>query len=289
MIVRAAAKLNLMLDVVKKLDNGYHSLFMLMQSVDLYDIVEVEQNEIGKILIESDSFSMPKDNTNIAYKCAELFFDTVNAGQRGVTIRIGKNIPMAAGIAGGSADGAAVLYCLNKMYGANLSEMQLREISSKVGADIPFSLTGGTAIVLNTGDVIAPVKPLSDCKIIIVKPEQDVSTKEAYSMLDKLPIIRHLDRAGMLEAAAKGDYQGVCSRCGNVFEQAVEVPERPHIKSIMRKYGADASLMSGSGPTVFGIFSDNINAEKCFEELGKKYKNVFKCSPVNKGIIEILR
>ena len=187
------------------------------------------------------------------------------------------------------ADGAAVLYCLNKMYGANLSEMQLREISSKVGADIPFSLTGGTAIVLNTGDVIAPVKPLSDCKIIIVKPEQDVSTKEAYSMLDKLPRIRHLDRAGMLEAAAKGDYQGVCSRCGNVFEQAVEVPERPHIKSIMRKYGADASLMSGSGPTVFGIFSDNINAEKCFEELGKKYKNVFKCSPVNKGIIEILR
>lgn len=286
MTVRAAAKLNLMLDMIKKLDNGYHSLFMVMQSVDLYDTVDVQRNGIGKILIESDSVDMPKDSTNIAYKCAEKFFDAMEISQRGITIRIGKNIPMAAGIAGGSADGAAVLYCLNKIYGTNLSNFELCEIGSKVGADIPFSLTGGTAVVLNTGDIIAPVKNLNDCKIIIVKPEQDVSTKEAYVMLDSVQRLRHLDTAGMLEAVSKGDYEAICSKCGNVFEQAIEVPERPYIKSIMRKNGADACLMSGSGPTVFGLFSDNQKAETCFNELKMSYKNVFKCSPIDKGVIE---
>lgn len=287
MTVRAAAKLNLMLDMIKKLDNGYHSLFMVMQSVDLYDTVDVQRNNIGKIVIESDSADMPKDSTNIAYKCAEKFFDAMEISQRGITIRIGKNIPMAAGIAGGSADGAAVLYCLNKIYGTSLSGTELCEIGARVGADIPFSLTGGTAVVLNTGDVIAPVKPLGDCTIIVVKPEQDVSTKEAYSMLDSVQRLRHLDRAGMLEAVSKGDYEKICSKCGNVFEQAVEVPERPYIKSIMRKSGADACLMSGSGPTVFGLFSDSQKADLCFNEMKKNYRNVFKCAPVSKGIIEI--
>lgn len=286
MTVRAAAKLNLMLDMIKKLDNGYHSLFMVMQSVDLYDTVDVQRNGLGKIIIESDSADMPKDSSNIAYKCAEKFFDAMGISQRGITIRIGKNIPMAAGVAGGSADGAAVIYCLNKIYGTNLSLSELCEIGSEVGADIPFSLTGGTAVALNTGNVIAPVKPLTDCKIIIVKPEQDVSTKQAYEMLDNVQRLRHLDRAGMLEAAANGDYETICSKCGNVFEQAVEVPERPYIKSAMRKYGADACLMSGSGPTVFGLFSDNEKADLCFKELKNSYENVFKCSPVNKGIIE---
>lgn len=286
MIVRAAAKLNLMLDMIKKLDNGYHSLFMVMQSVDLCDTVDVQRNNLNKIVIESDSVDMPKDSTNIAFKCAEKFFDAMGISQRGITIRIGKNIPMAAGIAGGSADGAAVIYCLNKIYGANLSLAKLCEIGAKVGADIPFSLTGGTAVVLNTGDVLAPVKPLEECKIVIVKPEQDVSTKEAYAMLDNVQRLRHLDRAGMLEAVANGDYKAICSKCGNVFEQAVEVPERPYIKSTMRKYGADACLMSGSGPTVFGMFSDSEKADLCYNELKKNYRNVFKCSPVSKGIIE---
>lgn len=286
MKVKAAAKLNLMLDMIKKLDNGYHSLFMVMQSVSLYDTVSVEQNNLGKIIIESDSAEMPKDSTNIAFRCAEKFFDAVGISKRGITIGIGKNIPMAAGIAGGSADGAAVLYCLNKIYGANLSNDELCEIGGKVGADIPFSLTGGTAVVLNTGNVIAPVKPLSDCKIIIVKPQQDVPTKEAYAMLDSIQRLRHLDKVGMLEAAANGDYKAICSKCGNVFEQAVEVPERPYIKSTMRSHGADACLMSGSGPTVFGLFSDESKAKKCFNDLKSSYKNVFECSPVNKGIIE---
>lgn len=287
MKVKAAAKINLMLDILKKLDNGYHSLFMIMQSVDLYDTVTVEQNGSNEIIIKCNKDGVPCNEKNIAYKCATAFFDFCNISKRGVTIEIEKVIPMAAGVAGGSADGAAVLYCLNSIYKTNLTEKELSAIGNKVGADIPFSLVGGTAIALGTGNVIAPVADLSDCCIVLVKPEQDVSTPKAYAEFDALNHVRHLDRASMIEAVSNGDYNKICSLCGNVFEQAVEVPKRPHIKGIMRKCGADATCMSGSGPTVFGLFSDKDKAELCFEKLSKKYKDVFMCQPVKKGVIEV--
>ncbi len=287
MKVKAAAKINLMLDILKKLDNGYHSLFMIMQSVDLYDTVTVEQNGSNEIIIKCNKEGVPCNEKNIAYKCAKAFFDFCNISKRGVTIEIEKVIPMAAGVAGGSADGAAVLYCLNSIYKTNLTKKELSAIGNKVGADIPFSLVGGTAIALGTGNVIAPVTDLSDCYIVLVKPEQDVSTPKAYAEFDALSRVRHLDRASMIEAVSNGDYSKICSLCGNVFEQAVEVPKRPHIKGIMRKCGADATCMSGSGPTVFGLFSDKDNAELCFEKLSEKYKNVFMCHPVKKGVFEV--
>ncbi len=287
MKVKAAAKINLMLDILKKLDNGYHSLFMIMQSVDLYDTVTVERNSINEIIIKCDNESVPCNEKNIAHKCAKAFFDCCNIADRGVTIEIEKNIPMAAGVAGGSADGAAVLYCLNKIYETKLTDRELAVIGNKVGADIPFSLTGGTAVTLGTGNVIAPVTDLPECYIVLAKPEQDVSTPEAYAEFDALTRVRHLDRVSMIEAVSNGDYKKICSLCGNVFEQAVEVPKRPHIKGVMRKCGADACCMSGSGPTVFGIFSNKEKAENCFEKLNRKYKNVYLCEPVNKGVVEI--
>ena len=287
MKVKAAAKINLMLDILKKLDNGYHSLFMIMQSVDLYDIVTVEKNDENKIIIKCDTDGVPCNEKNIAFKCAVAFFDTLSIDDRGITIEIEKSIPMAAGTAGGSADGAAVLYCLNKIYNTNLNERKLCEIGAKIGADIPFSIVGGTAIALGTGTVIAPVKDLSDCHIVLCKPEQDVSTPEAYAQFDSLNRVRHLDRISMVDAVNDGDYEKICSLCGNVFEQAVEVPKRPHIKGIMRKAGADACAMSGSGPTVFGIFSDKEKAEDAFNKLSKKYENVYLCKPAKQGIIEI--
>ncbi len=287
MKVKAAAKINLMLDILKKLDNGYHSLFMIMQSVDLYDTVTVEKNSINEIIIKCNKEGVPCNEKNIAHKCAKAFFDFCNIEDRGVTIEIEKNIPMAAGVAGGSADGAAVLYCLNKIYKTNLTDRELAKIGNKVGADIPFSLTGGTAVTLGTGNVIAPVTDLPDCYIVLAKPEQDVSTPEAYAEFDSLTRVRHLDRISMIDAVSNGDYEKICSLCGNVFEQAVEVPKRPHIKGVMRKCGADASCMSGSGPTVFGIFSDKEKAEQCCEKLCKKYENVYLCKPVNKGIVEV--
>lgn len=288
MKVKAAAKINLMLDILKKLDNGYHSLFMIMQSVDLYDTVTVEKNSINEIIIKCNKEGVPCNEKNIAYKCAKAFFDFCNIEDRGVTIEIEKNIPMAAGVAGGSADGAAVLYCLNKIYKTNLTDRELAKIGNKVGADIPFSLTGGTAVTLGTGNVIAPVTDLPDCYIVLAKPEQDVSTPEAYAEFDSLTRVRHLDRVSMIDAVSNGDYEKICSLCGNVFEQAVEVPKRPHIKGVMRKCGADACCMSGSGPTVFGIFKDKEKAEQCYEKLFKKYTEVYLCKPVNSGIIEII-
>ena len=287
MKVKAAAKINLMLDILKKLDNGYHSLFMIMQSVDLYDIITVERNTINEIIIKCDKDGVPCNEKNIAHKCAKAFFDFCNIEDRGVTIEIEKHIPMAAGVAGGSADGAAVLYCLNKIYKTNLNDKELCKIGNKVGADIPFSLTGGTAVTLGTGNVIAPVTDLPECYIVLTKPEQDVSTPEAYAEFDALTRVRHLDRVSMIDAISNGDYDEICALCGNVFEQAVEVPKRPHIKGVMRKCGADAACMSGSGPTVFGVFSDKEKAENCYEKLSKKYKDVYICKPVNKGIVEI--
>lgn len=287
MKVKVAAKINLMLDILKRLENGYHSLFMIMQSVDLYDTITVEKNTENKIIIKCDTEGVPCSEKNIAYKCAKAFFNACNIQDQGITIIIEKNIPMAAGTAGGSADGAGVLYCLNKIYNKNLSQNELCEIGSKVGADIPFSLTGGTAIALNTGDVIAPVKNLSECYIVLCKPEQDVSTPEAYAQFDALNRVRHLDRVSMIDAVASGDYEKICTHCGNVFEQAVEVPKRPHIKGVMRKCGADACCMSGSGPTVFGLFSDKAKAEDCYNKLAKKYNSVYICKPASKGIVAL--
>ena len=287
MKVKVAAKINLMLDILKRLDNGYHSLFMIMQSVDLYDTITVEKNAENEIIIKCDTEGVPCNEKNIVYKCAKAFFKSCNIEDNGITIEIEKNIPMAAGTAGGSADGAGVLYCLNKIYNTNLSTTELCEIGAKVGADIPFSLTGGTAIALNTGNVIAPVKDLPKCYIVLCKPDQDVSTPEAYAQFDALSRVRHLDRVAMIEAVASGDYENICTYCGNVFEQAVEVPKRPHIKGVMRKSGADACCMSGSGPTVFGLFTDKEKAEDCYNKLAKKYDNVYLCKPANKGIIEL--
>ena len=287
MKVKVAAKINLMLDILKRLENGYHSLFMIMQSVDLYDTITVEKNNENKIIIKCDTEGVPCNEKNIAYKCAKAFFDACNIKEQGITIEIEKNIPMAAGTAGGSADGAGVLYCLNKIYKINLTTTELAEIGAKVGADIPFSLTGGTAIALNTGNVIAPVKDLPECYIVLCKPDQDVSTPEAYAQFDALSRVRHLDRVAMIEAVASGDYENICNYCGNVFEQAVEVPKRPHIKGVMRKCGADACCMSGSGPTVFGLFTDKEKAEDCYNKLSKKYDSVYLCIPANKGVIEI--
>lgn len=287
MKVKAAAKVNLMLDILKKLDSGYHSLFMVMQSVDLYDIISVDKNNCSKILITCDNDKVPCNEKNIVYKCAVKFFEYCNIDEYGVTVDIQKNIPMAAGIAGGSADGAAVLYCLNKLYGTNLSHKELCDIGATVGADIPFSLTGGTAVVLGVGDVVAPVKNLDDCSIVIAKPDQDVSTPEAYAQFDELTRVRHLDRVSMIEAISSGDYLKICSLCGNVFEQAVEVPKRPHIKGVMRKFGADACCMSGSGPTVFALFSDTENAVACCNKLKEKYSEVYLCRPSEFGVKEI--
>lgn len=285
---KAAAKINLMLDILATLDNGYHSLFMIMQSVGLYDTVSVEKNNDGKISITCSEEKLPCDETNIAHKAAMAFFSDTGIKNTGIKIHIEKKIPFAAGMAGGSADGAAVIAALNDIFEANLSQKELCSIGVKVGADVPFCLTGGTCLAQNVGEVLSPLPDLGDCVIVLAKPDRGVSTKDAYAAFDIAQSVRHLDTCGMLYAAANGEFYGMCRRTKNVFEQLIEVPERVPIKSILNRSGALAACMSGSGPTVFGIFDDESKAECAAESLKSFINSVYVVKPVNKGLEKII-
>ncbi len=281
----AAAKINLMLDILARLDNGYHSLFMLMQSVDLYDTVTVETDDSGAINITSDEAGIPCDKRNIAYKAADAFFKYTEIKNKGVTIHIEKRIPFAAGMAGGSADGAAVIAALNDIYETELSQQELCKIGLKVGADVPFCLTGGTCLAQNVGEILSPLPALDECYIVLAKPERGVSTKEAFEAFDTATNVRHLDTCGMLYAASQGDLKEICKRTKNVFEQLIEVPERVPVKSTLNRHGALAACMSGSGPTVYGIFDDESKAQSAASALKSIVKNIYITKPVTSGLV----
>lgn len=281
----AAAKINLMLDILARLDNGYHSLFMLMQSVDLYDTVTVETDDSGAINITSDEEGIPCDKRNIAYKAADAFFNYTGIKNEGITVNIEKRIPFEAGMAGGSADGAAVIAALNDIYSTDLTQQELCRIGLKVGADVPFCLTGGTCLAQNVGEILSPLPALDDCYIVLAKPERGVSTKEAFAAFDTATNIRHLDTCGMLYAASQGDLYEICKRTKNVFEQLIEVPERVPVKSTLNRHGALAACMSGSGPTVYGIFDDESKAQSAAAALKSIVKKIYITKPVKSGLV----
>lgn len=282
--INAYAKINLILDIISRAANGYHNLFMIMQSVDLHDTVEVETSDSGKIEIFCETDGVPCDETNIAYKAAKSFFNFTGIKCDGLKITLIKKIPHAAGLAGGSADGAAVIFALNDMYGSALSYTELVEVGLKVGADVPFCLFGSTRLAQRYGDILSELPPMPDCYIVICKPEQSVPTKGAYSAYDETAYkVRHPDNYGMLEAVAERDLGGICAHCDNVFEQAIEVCDRAYIKGTMRKHGAKAACMSGSGPSVFGIFETEKDAAAACEELKKSIEETYVCRPVKCG------
>lgn len=278
----APAKINLFLDIIGRLDNGYHSLFMVMQSVSLGDTVTVEECGEKGIFLTCSEKSLPTDEKNIAYKAAKKFFEAVGE-EPAVKIHIEKKIPFAAGLAGGSADAAAVLAALNDMHNARFTLNELCKIGLTIGSDVPFCICGGTSLSQNTGGVLSPLESLKDCYIVLAKPECGVSTAEAYSAADSAQLY-HPDCMRMLDACEKGDFNLMCKYAGNVFEQVIEVPDRVEYKRIMRKYGAALCQMSGSGPTVFAIFEDENSAEKCAAELKEICRNVFVTVPVPHGV-----
>lgn len=281
--LKAYAKINLMLDILSRFENGYHDLFMIMQSVSLYDEVSVSETATKDITITCNVPSIPTDEKNIAYKAARAFFDYTKIENSGINIDIKKNIPHAAGLAGGSTDGAAVIVALDKLFDTGLREKDIIAIGSKVGADVPFCALGGTMLAQYTGTVLSHLPDLELPYIVIVKPTQDVSTAEAYAAFDSAERVRHLDKNGMLQAVIGGDYEKVYEKVGNVFEQFIDVTERVLIKDIMRKHGAKCTQMSGSGPSVFGIFEDKEMAENCLEELKKSYEQSYICSSTDRG------
>lgn len=278
MVVRAYAKINLLLDILGKTDDGYHNVFMIMQSIGLFDDVTVDL--VGRkncVRLTCSNENLPVDNKNIAHKAAKAFFKAMDFsdGHPGVTIHIEKNIPLAAGLAGGSADAAAVLVGLNHLLGHPFKREQLCTIGATLGADVPFCIKGGTMAAFDIGQVLAPLQAITDKFIVLVKPDQDVSTKAAYDAFDSAQNIRHCDRDGAIHALAKGDVKSFYPMMRNVFEQFVEVPDRVDIKAAMRNHGCEATIMSGSGPSVYGVFESEIRARACASELSSKFKNTF--------------
>ncbi len=281
--INAYAKINLMLDIISKRNDGYHDLFMIMQSVSTHDTVTVTENKSGKISITCKTKGVPVDKKNICWKSAEAFFKYTKKKNKGIHIDIVKKISHAAGLAGGSADGAAVLIALNKLYKTELSEAQLCEIGVKIGADLPFCLTGGTLLAQGIGDKLSKVKPLKKCYIVLAKPDFEVNTAYAYRQFDEYGKNRTPDKFGMLCAIQSQNIREISSRLENVFEQFIEVPNRIDIKETMKSNHALGVCMSGSGPTVFGIFEKKEDAEKAAAELKNAAKDIDICTPVRKG------
>ena len=268
--LRANAKINLFLDILAKLPNGYHSLFMVMQSVSLADTVTVQENGEGIIRLTCSEPALPTDSKNIAYRAAQAFLEEAGLSGRGVDIHIEKNIPFEAGLAGGSADGAGVIVGLDRLFETDMGTQKLCDIGLKIGSDVPFCIAGGTMLSQHTGGILSHLPPLKSCFVVLAKPATGVSTARAYGDFDSASFIYHPNKVGMLDAAANADFGGICRQAGNVFEQTIEVPERVRIKSIMRRHGSSLAQMSGSGPTVFGLFESESDAEKCRAELEKK-------------------
>lgn len=281
--VKAPAKINLSLDVLRRRADGYHDVSMVMQAVSLYDYVTVEALDTRGIEIFCDYPDVPCNKKNIAYKCAEAFFNYTKAENTGIKITIEKNIPAQAGLAGGSADGAAVITALNKLFSTYLKEDELCEIGSKVGADIPFCILGGTKLASGTGTTLKKMINMPKCNIVICKPDFSVSTAEAYARIDKAGLSHPEFTAEMVKAIYARDIWMVTTSMLNDFEIALNLDGINEIKKLMLKNKALGSCMSGSGSAVFGVFNNIKKAEKCMEKLKEKYNYVFLCEPVKHG------
>lgn len=262
---KAYAKVNLGLDVTGRLPNGYHAVKMILQAVDIYDELTFTKAESG-IELTSDVEGLSLGEDNLIYRAAKLMMEEYGIAE-GVRIHLVKNIPIAAGMAGGSTDCAATLRGMNELFACGAGSEKLRELGVKLGADVPYCVEGGTALAEGIGEVLTKLPTPPDCTLLVAKPPIGVSTKFVYEHLDAKEEIAHPDIDGMVEAIRAGDLQGIIDRLGNVLE-SVTVEEHPvitRLKERMLSLGAAGTLMSGSGPTVFGIFRDEGEAQAAYE------------------------
>ncbi len=260
--MKAYAKINLGLDVLRKREDGYHEVSMIMQSVHLYDTLTIKKYSEGVIRLRTNLPWLPTDRRNIVYKAVELFRDALHI-REGVHITLSKRIPVAAGMAGGSSDAAATLIGLNRLFETGLKEEELKELGVKLGADVPYCIQLGTALSEGIGELLTPIKPMPGCHILLVKPDISVSTKYVYEHLNLSGAVTHPNIPGMLAAIEQGNLRRLTSLMDNIL-QTVTIPEYPIIEEIkqgMLERGALTALMSGSGPTVFGIY-DSLPAAK---------------------------
>ena len=284
--LKALAKINLGLDVIRRKEDGYHEVKMIMQTINLHDQVHIRKIEEDTIRIRTNLYYLPNNENNIAYKAAKLLKDEFQL-PGGISIHIKKSIPVAAGMAGGSTDAAAVLFGINKMYGLKLSQQELMDRGVKLGADVPYCIMRGTALAEGIGEKLTKLPAMPKCHILIAKPPINVSTKFVYENLhaNDMKPEDHPPVDTQLEALEEGNLEKLVANMGNVLER-VTIPEHPvinEIKQMMLECGALGSMMSGSGPTVFGIFTDYTKAKEAYQKIRQSElsKQIYLTTPYN--------
>jgi len=266
--LKALGKINLGLDVLGRRENGYHDVRMVMQTLYLYDQITITKKETPGIELKTNLFYLPVDENNLAYRAAKLLMDEFEV-KEGVSIYLDKHIPVAAGMAGGSSNAAAVLFGINRMFDLGLSQQELMDRGVTLGADVPYCIMRGTVLAEGIGEILTPLPAFPKCYVLIAKPPISVSTKLVYEKLDSHEIEDHPDIDGILEGLEAQDIKKIASCMGNVLEKVTveEYPVIEDIKNVMKEEGALNAMMSGSGPTVFGIFDNKHLARKAADKI----------------------
>lgn len=261
--LKALGKINLGLDVLGRRPNGYHDVRMVMQTVYLYDQILLEKTDKEGISLKTNLFYLPVNENNLAYRAAKMLIDEF-AIKEGVHISLEKHIPVAAGMAGGSSNAAAVLYGMNRLFQLGLTDQELMERGVKLGADVPYCIMRGTVLAEGIGEELTPLPAMPKCHVLLAKPPVSVSTQKVYEKLDAQEVTKHPDIDGILLGLQTGDLKKITSSMGNVLENVTitEYPQIERIKDVMKEEGALNAMMSGSGPTVFGIYDDKMLARR---------------------------
>lgn len=268
--LKALAKINLGLDVVRRREDGYHEVRMIMQTIHLFDQLKLQKDELPGIRIKTNLSFLPVNENNLVYRAGKLLLDEFDI-KEGINIELRKHIPVAAGMAGGSSDAAAMLFGLNKLFQLGLSQKELMERGVKIGADVPYCLMRGTALAEGIGEELKSLPPMVKCPVLIAKPSISVSTKFVYENLKLDENTVHPDIDELMSRMRTGNLQDICDCMGNVLE-SVTIPNYPiiaQIKEQMIKDGATGAMMSGSGPTVFGLFEDEETAKRAYAGMRK--------------------
>ena len=271
MRLKAMAKINLGLDVLGKREDGYHEVRMIMQTIRMYDILDIRKTRRPGIVLTTNLPFIPTDQRNLVYKAAQMLMEEFDV-EEGLSIKLRKFIPVAAGMAGGSTDAAATFKGINRLFDLDCTLEELMKLGVQIGADVPYCVMGGTALAEGIGEKLTSLNPAPDCYLLVAKPDIQVSTKYVYEHLDAEGIKKHPDIDGMVEAIWEESLQGILDRMENVLE-SVTVEKYPIIQKIkdrMRELGALNSLMSGSGPTVFGIFISERQAREAYVQMEKE-------------------
>ncbi|MEG1879093.1 MAG: 4-(cytidine 5'-diphospho)-2-C-methyl-D-erythritol kinase [Pseudoflavonifractor sp.] len=274
----AHGKLNLSLDVLGRRADGYHDLRMVMQSVVLSDAVRIQVGTGAPLRVSTNRSFLPNDERNLAAIAARRFADATGCDFGGISIHIQKEIPVCAGMGGGSSDAAAVICGLDELMETHLSAAALEEIGAAVGSDVPYCVRGGTTLALGRGELLRDLPTLPTCHAVLCKPNFPVSTPELFAAIDGVKLRHHPDTTGLCQALAAGDLPRVAQRMYNVFEAALPPRRREEvsaIKALLIAHGALGASMSGTGPTVFGLFADKVAAQSAYEELARSYRECF--------------